>query len=148
MKTDKDWEARARELWGGAVVSFPQARTVELNTEFLGIYMLQLGREMASYERGECYSELGTIEASWRERIAKARAEAADARAEEIAKRLEAQDCSDCTESARVARSTITKPKTRERVLEEALRAARHDAILLGLDETRRSIERALEWKP
>ncbi len=41
----------------------------------------------------------------------------------------------------------MAKPKTREQVLEEALREARDDAIALGLDDTRRNIERALEWK-
>ncbi len=228
MKTDKDWEARARELMeqcrlGGHDPHQPFVRRVL--SEPLIRCMLQLGREMVS----EAQKHRAAQDVLDAEGIA---SRAADARAEEIAKRCEfylsdAESIRGTTSigmipglkaAANLARSTITKPKepetltmklkndgaghfsavhpdeaairaderekvakrieacdgqwnnvlgepvicvataaavsragepkTRGQVLEDALRAARHDAILLGLDETRRSIDRALEWRP
>lgn len=123
MKTEAKWEARARELSSVADA-------------------LRLGREMAQ--------------------------EAADARAEEIAQALDRfaqrqRDLADenqraCrpiegkvlaatafTIAAEHARSTITKPKTREQVLEQALRAIAQEDDGCPNGEIAR---RALEWKP
>lgn len=158
--TMKNWEARAREMIANRPFG---AEDVWL--------MLQLGREMAAHERGECYSELGGIEDSWRKRIVKARAEAADERAEEIAKACEqsvdnqqrasagwsmeeAEWRQGLRQGASIARSTIQKPKTREQVLEEALREIddfgkeRTAAALASMKNPYEIARRALEWKP
>ncbi len=113
MKTDKEWEARALEVWN------------EASSEDHAAAMVRLGREMA------------------------------DARAEEIALHFDAcwRDCGvkalTYYEAAAYCRSTITKPKTREQVLEAALRALLNDPVMRGLGggpvDTAR---RALEWKP
>lgn len=83
---------------------------------------------------------------------------AADARAEEIAAKIEAHSRGHyhphpsalfiqqgLAEAKEIARSTIEKPKTREQVLEEALREASSSRTFTEID---RIVKRALDWKP
>lgn len=75
--------------------------------------------------------------------------QAADARAEEIATRLRGEGYSEAT----VEKWTGCKPKTRERVLEDALRVALEwmdsgDESFTGRGITRDRAERALDWRP
>ena len=77
---------------------------------------------------------------------------AADARAEEIAVECEKQACSEGVRGLRnawfdavaIARSTIKKPKTREQLLEDALRKIRDECALGSYG--RKIAENALEW--
>ncbi len=117
-----DWEARATEIWRAECKPvFPKAA---IHEDYLRS-MLQLGREMA------------------------------DARAEEIAQAITAglpkvwfagngdgHRIDGMYAAASIARSTITKPKTREQVLDAALRAAMSGQL------TKDAIRKALEWKP
>lgn len=170
MKTDKEWEARARELLDNArqghnmesrIVGPRAARSVEAAVISAA---LQLGREMQADVLEHARDVLMPAAAS----------HAADERAEEIARAIEA-DSSRCPhpwcESAEAClacltrktivertRKAITKPKTREQVLEEALR----NIVKRGDDERARSnqfviwdnngpymvAKRALEWNP
>lgn len=151
MKTDKEWEARALEM--AIPVSTSGVWGIHHTEPWMGVSgALQLGREMADEARSDQMERDGQRFAV---ELARAITTAADERAEEIARLFETpghgvyRRLSDCSVwAACVARSTITKPKTRERVLEEALREVHKDTMILGLDDTRRRIDRALEWKP
>lgn len=88
--------------------------------------------------------------------------EMADARAREIAQKLEwARDHSTFSpdahgdgwrgglgDAAGIARSTIMQPKTREQVLEEALREIAGSNEAAGAQHPCSVARRALEWKP
>lgn len=103
-----DWKKRAQELFRGNSVWSDGRRSEVVDLDFYAIPIaLQLGQEMA------------------------------DARAEEIAKSIEEYKLLGCigcpyqsarADAAMLARSTISKKKTREQALEEALlEIARHN---------------------
>lgn len=123
--SEVNWEKRARELIVGPDIPSP-GYTVEYTRQMA----LQLGREMA------------------------------DARAEEIAKAIEASPRPydfrwqfERFKALDIARSFLSKPKTREQVLEEALRyyAGKHlNAGNIFAEETSPGevARRALDWRP
>jgi hypothetical protein len=137
VKTESEWEARARELLPG-----PPFHTAEKARKA----MLQLGREMAEEAGAEAslyWAKHVQAMAADMDSLRDERDAAADARAEEIA-----QACYHISEAcAEIARSFISQPKTREQVLEEAL-----SAIRAGTDDAGTPpyeiARRALEWKP
>lgn len=126
----RDWTLRATALfkayWLGTEHIEPASGAIRA--------MLDLGREMAD-ERAE--------------EIAK-RCEFWKADAESITGTTSVAHISGLGVAAAIARSTISKPKTRERILEEALEsiarlAESHDDFCI-CDGCR--AQRALDWKP
>lgn len=141
MSEPNDWEARARELL---------RKTDRFISPDIEAASLQLGREMADERERLVMSEFAHLSIN----SEKAKREAADARAEEIAREIalrvpdgtiapyNSRECG-LIEAKAIARSFITKPKTREQVLEEALRS-----ISALIPDARPTAQRALEWKP
>ena len=138
MKSDKEWEARARELRNNAMASYDS----DLPERTLSA-MLQLGREMAEEARAECGGD------DWRAAVRVAELRAADARAEEIAHL--------CTEglppivfrdshggglyeAGRIARSTITKQK--DTILAEVQEMPGLDEAAIRADEREKIAQR------
>lgn len=106
------------------------------------IYWEKRARELVS-AKGKDARNFEWVPAPAVEAMLKLGHEMADARAEEIAARCEGV-------AASIARAFISKPKTREQVLEEALRRIADDAMKDNVfgDGKREIARQALEWKP
>lgn len=156
MSNDK-WEKRAHELIGEVVKNRGLVGTDWQNAEVWEgacvSWALQLGREMAAEA-----SRTARDEAWLQEARLELQRMAADARAEEIAQKIESCNCGSWSAAhAQIARSFISKPKSREQVLEEALRYIEQGAEKQKMPDgagwvsavwTTEACRRALEWKP
>jgi hypothetical protein len=144
-----DWEKRARELFGTNVSVGPEGMTGFLHGgESAARIALQLGREMVEEHNNSVWL------VSAREELQR---QAADARAEDIAKAIDGRAkhalCAnhpydEAMRCAELARSFISKPKSREAVLEEALRELNAEAVKRCHGYVGEIARRALEWKP
>lgn len=139
MKSDKEWEARARELRNNAMASYDS----DLPERTLSA-MLQLGREMAEEARNE---QRRINDAYKDELLPVVRQRAADERAEEIARRMELAcfGCLSCqadvqADTARLARSTITKQK--DTILAEVQEMPGLDEAAIRADEREKIAQR------
>ena len=160
-KDKKNWEKRADVIWDEIA-----GDGCSINGTMFCEGALRLGREMASEAHAEgWYSGVGCAEETLSYRDESVAQNAADERAEEIAKRCEQRSMFDehinggeaWVYAAKLARSTIrSAPKTREQVLEEALREVVSVAAVASnpstgdhlLRDATAIARRALEWKP